>query len=660
MNLSSDLILDYFQKKRRHYSIVRNEAQARRDSDLIIEKEARFVSANPGCSKERIRELNLEKKNIDYASAKEQLDVNFDERGVQEFTACLVMSSVFMITYDGSIVPAAMKSDFTHLKRIGDPSDYGIVLRGRLKFEPNFFVLKMTRTYDELLNAMTVHELVVGHYLNQLRAKGISNFVSVYGSFRCSIPVIDEETQMVKEWCSEYASKKVDYVVYEDIKDSMNALSYLMKEQSVYHVASLFLQIAMATRMANDLFPYTHYDLHPGNVLMRDITSAFANAPIPPESDFYLRYRTRLGEEFYVLADRVATIIDYGTVFANGYGTPELHPVTNGRYADRSFPLHDVYKLLCFVAHNMLFVNSVQPDVKAYIRHLLSFFIDTRNMDKVQQYLDAQFVIRFSLPYEMGSGTSISAFINHILKTKIAAAIVTKDPKNHPVFTPDENASYGDVFYQVVEEPHSSFHELYTNYQLTESTKVPEGFNMIEARDELKEEALELKRETERLFLEMNVVEITQGNYRNAAVLTGFKNFFYKTVELFTLYDRLDKLLTVTNWASSVIREDTQDAYNALMVLKRPMEQRLNLCLKSLAKSASTVEAIVNRNTYANDVNADYSLIWYSENLSVLLETANRSLPQPDLEMHEPKQKRSALIATTTGSLVRQQNFNRA
>ena len=76
-----------------------------------------------------------------------------------------------------------------------------------------------------------------------------------------------------------------------------------LKDASFADWFNLYLQVLFSLRLAHTQLDYTHYDLHTGNVLVRQLTDY--------EGSFYIPYTTERGTE-YLLVERIASIIDYG------------------------------------------------------------------------------------------------------------------------------------------------------------------------------------------------------------------------------------------------------------------------------------------------------------------------------------------------------------
>ena len=97
-------------------------------------------------------------------------------------------------------------------------------------------------------------------------------------------------------------------------------------------IPSFILQIGNALQKAYELFDYTHYDLHPKNIIFE-----------PLDSEYYIKY-----DNYYVKTKFVVKIIDYGfnyIKFENkdfgiiGFENEGIHP-------NSSYPLYDIVKLL--------------------------------------------------------------------------------------------------------------------------------------------------------------------------------------------------------------------------------------------------------------------------------------------------------------------------
>ena len=85
--------------------------------------------------------------------------------------------------------------------------------------------------------------------------------------------------------------------------------------------------------MANKMIDFTHYDLHTGNILIRDINI----------EKFQIQYDTENGVE-YITTDLIATFIDFGMshIYNEDLIIAGDH-IENGHYGVYNFLYYDVY-----------------------------------------------------------------------------------------------------------------------------------------------------------------------------------------------------------------------------------------------------------------------------------------------------------------------------
>lgn len=267
-------------------------------------------------------------------------------------------------------VSQAIQDHVTKLRRIGAESVEGVVLLGGLNNEDDLFVIKAPRDpqYDGLL-----HEYFVGIVaLNQLRMN-IPNFMYTFAGFKCGAPRI--RGKQVMEWCSS-ESKVVNYVAYEKITGV--ALNDAMKDITLGNFISYYIQIILSTLMAAEKYSYTHYDLHDGNVLLREVDQ---------DTMFWIPYHFSGGETYYVYTDRIATIIDYGRVHIKykgkhyGYWGME----SDGLFHDKARPLHDLFKVLGFSCYSAL--EAKRNDLLRDLAPLYKFFRNKTNSNNFTNIL---------------------------------------------------------------------------------------------------------------------------------------------------------------------------------------------------------------------------------------------------------------------------------
>lgn len=372
-----------------------------------------------------LEELEQEKKNVANIVAREQLYLknsaknlcsNVTPKGslsqlrdeakrtlrmdMEEELACSLTDKLLLVTSQNT-VDVIDKRKVTDIRKIGKESVMGNVYRGKVDGVDGVFLFKLSNFDGKTGNDLMIHELVVGLQLNELRAQGIPNFCFTYGSFSCGPP--DENKNI--SICGE--GDPVTYVMYEDFENAITAEEY-MKNASPQQVLSMIFQVTMSLSCANNYFsslkgaseryPFTHYDLHAQNVMMRRL----------PEDVFQIPYSSANSEIFYITADSVATIIDYGSAYIDGYGEPLLNIKANGQSNIKSLPIHDVFKFICSIASSY---EGKNVRVWKLLETALRFFTN-ENLD---QFLERARQDYFSLPdVDRYKEYSIGDFINHL------------------------------------------------------------------------------------------------------------------------------------------------------------------------------------------------------------------------------------------------------
>jgi hypothetical protein len=284
-----------------------------------------------------------------------------------------------------------------NLKKIVENTSVGTALIADLH-NPNvgvtndLFIIKTPMNNEDRI----LHEAFIGMIgTNALRSL-IPNFACIYGYFKCG---------KVGNYgiCSDDFINK-EYVIYENINPSQSLRS-LLSTMTAEQYMQYFIQILFALKIANEDCSFTHYDLHSGNVLMRNL----------PQLSL-IKYSTNHGD-VYIKTDKIATFIDYGMSYIKGNldnneffesgsdGCLLEYSVHN----DRSFILHDVFKLLC----GSIFACD---QLKPYKNILLAYFIGNGNNYYYDDFLSKVSKYYYAAPYnDKTKNFNIDDFINYCL-----------------------------------------------------------------------------------------------------------------------------------------------------------------------------------------------------------------------------------------------------
>lgn len=376
----------------------------------------------------------LKDQNLDWKKLRSQMGSQFYNPEVLELAACsldsLLMYASPSVTGGASISDKA-KSLVSNLHRFGESSSEGYALLADVDGAKDFMVIKVPR--DNTMTSMA-HEYVVGTYLNRLRAS-IPTFAYILGCFRCPPPKIDKDGTVLS-WCdaSVDGSRTVPYVIYENIAPSITMDAYVSKSSRI-SFTSAYLSVLLSLIVANHHFDFTHYDLHTKNVLGRNVGNG---------STFQVAFpihRNGVDMTLYVKCDTLMTIIDYGRSYVKvnepeiqggeiGFGNGDVNLIVNAEFPDKSWPLHDAYKLLMFCAKTCMYTGN--KDALVAIKSIYSFFSN----EPIETAVKAQWDQRYSLPYiEKTKNYTLMDLLDHIVSSLHGVEFVLSKP-NKPFQLP--------------------------------------------------------------------------------------------------------------------------------------------------------------------------------------------------------------------------------
>lgn len=373
--------------------------------DAILREEQRWQPPPPNHSPTSLNFEELDK----YMSKKNNKIMNAK---AWESLACVINNIISLDAPAARSSVSLLRKFLTNVRMIPTKSERGYAMVADLLDKIDAaFVIKVERGDPDHWSKYAMrHEVVVGLILNKLRPI-IPNFAYVFGSFECGGPILSlndrnfeshdpkaVDTKLYKpeiyakdmepkvtSWCR--GGKIQTYAIYENINNSMSLDSYV-KKCTAQQFMDILIQIMYALKIAHERVGFTHYDLHTGNILVRDYDREL----------FYIPYEDR-----YVFASKIATIIDYGMSHVY-YSDPEgivgrdislgvkepsgprgnLSMLKNGVYMDTPNPIVDCYKVLWYSLESMNRHNQqVFNDVKELIRFFHkedsynNIFIDT-------------------------------------------------------------------------------------------------------------------------------------------------------------------------------------------------------------------------------------------------------------------------------------------
>lgn len=388
-----------------------------------VQEENDIIEAHSSaCPIEKTKNYENASFDLDVHSLKKEKLERFYSFDVMEDIACKIDGIFYSASpQEGFTSPSVKaKRSIKDLKRIGAESVEGNALSATMKDERDIFVIKVPK---DPKNTDLTHELFIGLVGTNSFRKEIPNYAFVFGGFRCPPPYIDLETKKVVEWCStdaERASTSVPYILYESITPSISANEY-MRNGTPEMFISCYMQILFALDYGYKTNGFTHYDLHDENVLMRTFTDPLGKGIVQIPYIYN-------GKSFFVMADAVATIIDYGRSHVEyggkSYGLHTTDFIEYSTYPDRAFPLYDAYKFLMFLS--LTAATNRRNDVLEFASVIFRFFNKT---DSITYALNEQWDSRYGLPYVNGvTNTSLDQLIEYIMTKVDVSTIVRTTP----------------------------------------------------------------------------------------------------------------------------------------------------------------------------------------------------------------------------------------
>lgn len=325
--------------------------------------------------------LELLQRNPDPVVLKDLLTEQFYNYDTLKAIGCAVSATFIGIaTADGNVAKSLeLKDAITNLHRIGDASAFGYAMTGDYKEQSGLYVIKSPVNKDTVEDSL--HELFIGLRVMNDARKYIPNFVFVFGGIRYGTPVIDNTTKAIVGW-TEGVNSTVPIVIYEPLTPSVSLEDYA-HNCTLKEFKGVFRQFLRATEFAAGKYGWTHYDSHPGNWLVREVDVGDIG------ETFQIPYPTPSGGTEYVTASNILTAIDYGQSTADYKGV--AHPMRAVSFRafgvrDGPHPLHDVYKLVCFLG-SYLRNNSKAKATYEFLRRCFTFF---NNREPFETALTAQ------------------------------------------------------------------------------------------------------------------------------------------------------------------------------------------------------------------------------------------------------------------------------
>lgn len=496
--------------------------------------------------------LNLRLDEINSEEYINHLQHNFYNPAVMLAASCVVDAVIYG---DKSLI---IRQHFEDLKRIGAESVSGYALSSSFGDAKNAFILKVTRdslkgnvqnskSFDELL-----HEYFIGRYgTNQLRLKyNILNFAYIMGMFKCSLPVIGNNKEVVS-FCNEN-SFRGEYLVYENIIPAVSMKDFIKDPKTTFlDWLNCYMQVLYALNTANQVTGFTHYDLHTDNVLIRK----FSDEPVA------LPYKTERGLIEYIYTTNIATIIDYGRSFIyhqnQPYGVAGLEEY--GASSREPFFLYDAFKLLVFSLSYAYqykkteMVNKISEIFAFFnIADPLTFTLGP-NRDNYDQVPAVSSLVNYD--FKQFSILTLTDFIRHQANNLSTASFMGPDDGQSAVISclvgkHHMNCENAEQFFKDIDvhlnDPVITVNNVLTYYNIRKnhpdlSIRINFETTLLEAIDEYDS----LTRKIVDLYQveKFNVQNIAAADFYNPVVYAQFKEYVERVFEIVNDYQELESLI---------------------------------------------------------------------------------------------------------------------
>jgi len=205
-------------------------------------------------------------------------------------------------------VHARLDDELSESRLIGEASAAGYAIKVRLtQFMNEAFVVKSSRNpqHDELF-----HEFFVAkHGLNKLR-RYIPSFCFAHSYFDCASPELFPSK--VAKICGS-SGDNASHILFEMV-DGVTLRDFIMPAlpngATASEMAAMFVQVGYALEMAWRACEFRHNDLHPGNVMVRNMPHLIKTGG---NHNVVIRFKTENDASVFVsAASGIATLIDFG------------------------------------------------------------------------------------------------------------------------------------------------------------------------------------------------------------------------------------------------------------------------------------------------------------------------------------------------------------
>lgn len=279
--------------------------------------------------------------------------------------------TITAVAPDDPLVETSMVNSwikFTY-KRIGEASASGANTASSLVIPGVDMVMKIMKTTKEEKQREFAHEYYASKQVNNIR-RLIPNFIAFFGGFFCNT------SDITTRLCDQGPGRDYSYLLLENVKNAQTLGRHIRLPGLTYPTeADDFLdgmyQLYVALAFAWRTNRFTHYDLHPDNIMLYDFIANknYLNLfkvyqedrgdAIPPIQQILFCYYWSPTEYVLVPAKYLYLIIDYGNAYTDGM-PPDSHFQYDFRYqgagmtSDQPHIITDVYTMTMFILYNVL------------------------------------------------------------------------------------------------------------------------------------------------------------------------------------------------------------------------------------------------------------------------------------------------------------------
>lgn len=247
-------------------------------------------------------------------------------------------------------------SDFSYVAE-GEGS---LIFTASLLDDPKRYIVKVQTGTEEKDYEQSIHELFINLLVTNRLRSTVPNFALTLGQFVTSPPFIrrppialTRDEIQIETWGQTRKGATL-WIVQEYIEDAVTLGEFIESGCSLEQYLSLLVQLLFALQVAYERFAYTHFDLHPSNVLVKRL---------PEERQIAYPFGTITTNYLAVIIDQEMAYVEVdGRPFPSSY----FERVTPSEdVAGRSFPMYDVYRLLVGSAIHSLGRESLSKRTKA-------------------------------------------------------------------------------------------------------------------------------------------------------------------------------------------------------------------------------------------------------------------------------------------------------